>query len=885
MNDQHSVTAVPHPPLPAQALADALDHRPGGIDRLRQGLRAAREQINAQVFESASVRKLVHQHTALVDNLLKRVFRHFATGVDARVTLVAVGGYGRGELHPASDIDVLLLFEQEPDTAGKALAQKLVAFLWDAGLDIGHSVRSLDECVRQAAADVTVMTNLLEARWLAGDKGLLTELERLTDSEHMWPSASYFAAKRAEQQARHHRFHDAVSNLEPNVKDGPGGLRDIQTITWVLKRHCGAGTLGELVTLGYLTPGEFASLAEGQHFLWQVRFALHVLAGRHEDRLLFDHQRLLAERLGYVDDERRLGVEKFMRRYYRVITALRQLNEMLLGLFQEELLGAADESRAAPLNARFRALGNLLEVTSDGVFENHPSALMEMFLLLQQHEELEGVRASTIRLVRDHLWLVDDNFRNDPKVRGLFMEILRQPDRVNRELRRMHRYGVLSAYLPAFGAVSGQMQYDLFHVYTVDEHTLFVLRNVRAFADPATRERMPLACDLFERLRKPELLYIAALFHDIGKGRGGDHSELGADFVLRFCDDHGLSGYDARICEWLVRHHLLMSMTAQRRDISDPEVVSQFARTVGDRAHLDYLYLLTIADIRGTNPSLWNDWKDTLLKDLYQSTARALRRGLENPVDRQELIAETRTRAKELLGSAAGEHVESLWDSLGEDYFLRARPDEIAWHTQLILAAEEADLPLVRMRPGRASTEVFVYARDQECLFAASTTVLSRFGLNILGARIITADNGMTLDSFFVLGTDGRRIDEPLQERELVGALREQLHDPRHAPRRIRRRERRQLRHFAIPTRVNFEVDATGTRTLMEVIARDQPGLLANVGWAIADTGARLRNAHIATFGERAEDIFYVTDGNDGPLSDATTAILAEKIRAVLDTA
>ena len=864
-------------------LQAALTGRSNGVEGLREALRTERAAIDQEIFDATPVQVLVHRHAALVDDLLERAFGFFASETTERVALIAVGGYGRGELHPGSDIDLLVLFAEEPGITGQRLVRRLVTFVWDAGLEVGHSVRSLAECVTQAEAEVTVVTNLLEARLLGGDASLLEEMQAATGSDRMWPSTRFFAAKVEEQQVRHHRFHDAVSNLEPHVKDGPGGLRDIQTVTWVLKRHCGAGTLNELVTLGYLTPGEFASLADGQHFLWQVRFALHVLAGRREDRLLFDHQRALATRLGYVDDERRLAVEKFMRRYYRVIMELRQLNEMLLGLFREELLGAGREQQITPINDRFQAVDGFLEVTSDGVFENHPSALMEMFLLLQQRSELTGVRASTIRQVRNHRWLIDDNFRNDPKVRSLFMQILRQPDRINRELRRMHRYGVLASYLPPFEAVAGQMQYDLFHVYTVDEHTLFVLRHVRAFADPEQREQFPLAVELFARVQKPELLYIGALFHDIAKGRGGDHSELGAEYVLQFCDDHGLSAYDARVCEWLVRHHLLMSMTAQRRDITDPEVINQFAQLAGDRLHLDYLYLLTIADIRGTNPSLWNDWKDTLLKDLYHATARALRRGLENPIGRAELVAETRSATLKLLGSGLDEHVETLWDSLGEDYFLRARPDEIAWHTGLMLETREDALPLVRVRPGRGSSEVFIYTHDQECLFAASTSVMSRFGLNILGARIITGDNGMTLDSFFVLDSDGRQIEDPMREQELVTALRAQLICPRQAPRQINRRERRQLRHFAIPTKVTFAPDLTGQRTMLEVVARDRPGLLANVGWAIANTGARLRNAHVATFGERAEDIFYVTDGDEQPLSTEQAERLARSIQETLD--
>ena len=488
-------------------------------------------------------------------------------------------------------------------------------------------MRSIKDCARESKKDITVATNLMEARLVIGDADLFERMRRATGADKLWPSRAFFEAKWAEQRARHHKFHDTAYNLEPNVKEGPGGLRDIQMVGWVAKRHFGADALHELVTHEFLTESEYESLTKGQEFLWQVRFALHLLAERREDRLLFDYQRILAEQFGYCDDDANLAVEKFMKRYYRTIMDLSRLNEMLLELFQEAILHANAPRSVTPINRRFQSVNGFIEVTDERVFKRSKFALLEIFLIVQQRDELKGVRASTIRLIRDHRHLIDKKFRGDIRARSLFMEILKQPNRITRELRRMHRYGVLEEYLPIFGAVVGQMQYDLFHTYTVDEHSLFVVQNIRAFASPERPQAMPICAKIFSRLPKPHLLYIAGLFHDIAKGRGGDHSELGMDFAMEFCIDHGLGQYDARLVAWLVRHHLTMSLTAQRRDITDPDVIKTFAETVGDQNHLDYLLLLTVADVCGTNPALWNDWKATLLGDLYESTARALRRG------------------------------------------------------------------------------------------------------------------------------------------------------------------------------------------------------------------------------------------------------------------
>jgi [protein-PII] uridylyltransferase len=778
-------------------------------------------------------------------------------------------------------VDILVLQDEAEDEARVSGIQAFVAFLWDLGIEVGHSVRSIEESAAAARADITIATSLMESRLLAGSGDLFAEMKRRTGPDAAWPSRAFFEAKWQEQQERHHKFHDTAYNLEPNVKEGPGGLRDIQMVGWVVKRHFEAESLHELVDHAFLTESEYRALIGGQNFLWQVRFALHVLTGRREDRLLFDYQRTLAEQFGFEGDSANLAVEQFMNSYYRTIMELSRLNEMLLELFQEAILLEGEDETPVAVNRRFQVVNGFLEVTGEHVFRRYPFALLELFLILQQSPELKGVRASTIRLVRDHRHLIDDAFRGDVRARSLFLEILRQPRGLTHELHRMHRYGVLGAYLPEFDAVVGRMQYDLFHAYTVDEHSLKVVGNLRAYAVEKHRAALPMCAEIFDRLPKPELLYIAGLFHDLAKGREEDHSELGAEFALKFCRTHALSEYDSRLVSWLVRHHLLMSVTAQRKDITDPDVVNEFAGIVGDRVHLDYLYLLTIGDIRGTNPSLWNDWKATLLRDLYLVTARALWRGLENPIDRQELIAETQTGARELLAAAAP-GADRIWANFGEDYFLRHTADEIAWHTDAILKSEPDALPLVLVRNGRGGTEVFVYARDQEFLFAATTSVLGRLGLNIMDSRIITADNAMTLDSYVVHDMHGGTCESERLP-EFVHRLHEALKSPGSARQVDTRIPRRQLKHFSIQSDVRFADDQQNQRTIMEVVARDRPGLLARVGWALADCQVRLQNAKIITIGERAEDVFFITDAHNRPLDPARFDEIRQAVVAAVD--
>ena len=857
------------PLLTRQALDSALGDGQALIAPLREILRQGGEELKARFHAGVPVTQLVAARTGLIDQVLIRLWER--TVSEDCLALVAVGGYGRGELHPGSDIDIqILLGACKLDDCSESIEQFLTS-LWDIGLEVGHSVRTVDDCVRESANDITVATNLMESRLLAGSSALYDAMREATGPARIWPSREFFEAKCREQRLRYHKYDDTAYNLEPNIKESPGGLRDIQMIGWVAKRHFGANTLEDLVSHGFLTEAEYQTLMEGQSFLWKIRFILHSINGRREDRLLFDYQRSIAHELGYTDQEHALAVEQFMQRYYQTVMELARLNELLLQLFEEAILLGDRPSEPVSINRHFQARNGFLEVTHDKVFERAPFALLEIFLILQLHPELKGVRASTIRLLRDERHLINENFRSDPRARSLFMEILRQPRGITHELRRMNRYGILAAYLPVFANIVGRMQYDLFHVYTVDEHTLFVVRNLRRCSEPKFSGEYPLCYEISKTIPKPELLYIAALFHDIAKGRGGDHSSLGGRDAELFCRDHGLSVYDTGLVTWLVQNHLLMSMTAQRKDIGDPEVINEFARHVLTTERLDYLYLLTNADIRATNPTLWTSWKDALLRELYSSTRRALRKGLTHPMDEAQLITAKQAEARAvLLGRGiVGERAEELWQTLGDDYFLRHTPEEIVWDTQALLDRDPADLPFVQVRHSErlGGSKVFVYTHDHDDLFAATTRVLDQLAFTIVDARIMTTASGYTLDTYLVLEEDGQPITERRREQEIVLALKETLRDPDQATTAVPRQLPRRLKHFPTPTRISFSRDASGQRTVMELVTTDQPGLLSHVGNAFKICGIRLKNAKIATIGARAEDIFFITDRDNQALS------------------
>jgi len=855
-------------------LRHLLDRGDDPIAAFRQTLQEGTERLFECYDRKEAVDDLILARSRLVDRLLLEAWRcHLPVGAGA--ALVAVGGYGRRELHPSSDVDIMILLEDsEKESLSHASAQ-LITFLFDIGLKLGYSIRTIEDCVQVAGTDITVITNLIEARLLAGLPDLFERMRAATARDRIWSSTDFFAAKIDEQKARWRKFGGTAYNLEPNIKENPGGLRDIQMIGWVAKRHFDAENLHDLVTHGFLTEGEHQTLAAGQSLLWRIRFALHRLTGRSEDRLLFDYQRTLAAEFGFTDEDQNQAVEQLMQSYYRTVMELNRLNEMLLQLFQEAILLHDRLGPPVAINERFQSRSGFLEVTGDDVFHCDPVALIEVFNILQTHPGLKGIRASTIRLIREHRHLVDAGVREDPRARYLFIAIMRYPGGTY-AMQRMNEYGVLATYLPAFSDVVGRMQYDLFHAYTVDEHSLRVMRNLRSFMVPGDAQEHPLCSAIARTIPKFELLCLSGLFHDIAKGRGGDHSLIGARDAQDFCRAHGLSDYDSRLVVWLVERHLMMSMTAQHQDISDPEVIQAFATEVGDSVRLDHLYLLTVADIQGTNPEWWNSWKDILLQDLYHSTRCTLERGLDNLQAQDDLIQQKQTETLRLLSrdGITGEVCTELWIKFSLDYFLHNSPDELAWQTGTILQTPKRDSPLVAIRPltHRGGTEVLIYTRDRKCLFARTTALLDRWGLSIMDARVMTTDDKMVLNTYYVLETEGSSpIRDDTQVRQIRKALEQELSGPEALNLQVTRPVPRQLRHFPTETRLRFFEDARNYRTVMHLVTLDRPGLLAAIGAAFDTCGILLQKAKIATIGAQADDIFFITTPDGIPITDPNT--------------
>ena len=899
MTSLHLAKLGPDPELfdPAkldQAIADGENT----ISSLKKLLTSANEVLFSRFKAKESIKRLVIKRAWLMDQVLLKVWQQLDWPEDNLISLVAVGGYGRGELHPQSDIDLLILLGNEPLDQSKNSIEQFLTLLWDIGLEVGHSVRTIEECVEQALDDITIATNLMESRTIAGSAALVEKLNPLVGPEKIWSGKDFFQAKWDEQKSRHFKNNNTEYNLEPNIKTAPGGLRDIQMIGWVAKRHFNVKSLRDLIEPGFLTEDEYSIIDAGQSFLWRVRFVLHMLTRRDENRLLFDHQRAVAEEFGYKDTESSLAVEQFMKRYYRTALALAELNDVLLQHFDEAIIRENEEASIVPLNDRFYVHNGYIEVNDEHIFEDTPSALLEIFVLMAHNPSIIGIRAFTIRLIRDSRHLINTQFREDARNASLFMDLLRAPLTVFAQLKRMKRYGVLGRYIPRFGEVIGQMQYDLFHIYTVDAHTLLVVQNMRRLQRPELQEQFPIGYQVATNLPKIELLYIAGLFHDIGKGRKSDHSELGAIDAEAFCKQMRLGAWDTHLVVWLVRSHLLMSMTAQKKDLSDPDIINEFAQLVGDQIRLDYLYALTVADICATNPTLWNGWRATLMRQLYTETKRALRRGLGNPVNKQEWIDDTRDMALIYLRRVGIkiEEVEEIWSELGEEYFLRESAADIAWHCEAILRdnppsdSDSEKRPLVLMRETtdlkfEGATQIFIYTKDQSNLFAATVTTLDQLRLTIVDARIITSSKNFSLDTYIVLDENGSPIGHsPERITWIKEALENTLSDPSQYPQIVERRLPRQLKHFNIQSQANITNTANHNYTVVEIQGLDVPGLLARIGQIFAQFNLSVVNARIATLGERVEDVFFVTDENHKPITDPDQCNkICESLRTQLD--
>ncbi len=826
-------------------------------------------------FAQHPVNSLVKARAGFIDDVLVQLWHNLELHKSKDLSLIAVGGYGRGELHPCSDIDLLILAEGRLSLAQQEAIGQFVTLLWDLRLEVGHSVRTVKESVKLGKDDITIATNLLEMRLLTGNKALFEQLQQEVSKDSFWTSQAFFQAKRHEQQQRHAQYHGTAYNLEPNLKANPGGLRDIQTIGWVAKRHFQTRTMRELVAYQYLTEDEYQELMECEAYLWQMRFALHLEAGRNENRILFDYQPAVAERLGFGADGK-ASVERMMKRFFRTVQRVSELNEMLLQHFDGSILNHKEKVKTLILDDYFELKGHLICARDNAVFARRDN-LLRLFWHIANNSNITGVHSSTMRLIRQVRRRLMGDLQDYEACRQLFLAIIRHPRGMDKAITLMHRYGVLAAYLPQWRNIVGQMQFDLFHAYTVDEHTHRLLKNLYKYTLSEHDSEFPLCSDIVRKMEKPELLYLAGIFHDIAKGRGGDHSELGAMDVREFAKLHKLSDFDSKLIAWLVEHHLLMSVTAQRRDIHDPAVVAEFAEKVRDETRLNYLYCLTLADIRATNDNLWNDWKGSLLRELFLATQKAFRRGLEKPMDLRDLIRENQSEAMPLLLKQAFSETEilQLWSRIKADYFARYGARQIVWHCEHILRHKNPDEPLVLISkaPIRGGTQVFIYTKDQPKLFARLVAALDSKKVNIFDAQIMTNKDGYAMDTFVILEQNGEPVNSPSRQQSIKRALELYIAGKPDLSRQ-KTKLSRQMRQFNVPPKVVFLPGNTRNRTMIELAALDTPGLLANIGEVFQRCDVNIHAAKITTIGERAEDFFMISNSDDQALSSEQQSAL-----------
>ena len=864
----------------------------------KQTIVNAKEILKKRHFEGASSTDTVSSLTRFIDQILFYAWQKHQELIPekTKVALIAVGGYGRGELHPYSDIDLMILLEKDPSKQFNEFAEEFLRFLWDIGLEVGHSVRSIKDCVKETKQDITTMTNLMESRYLLGDDSLLPTMDGKIRSTRFFSTESYYAGKLAEQNERHAAFHDTAYNLEPNLKEGPGGLRDLHTILWVYNRSFGCRNYEEMRDLGFLKEQGLTNFIRNRNHLWKLRISLHFINNRREDRLLFDQQRAVADAHGYNDNDNNLAVEQLMQRYYRTVKDISLQNELLIERYRLEVLFPKKKNaKATILNNRFQLRNDSIEMRDKNVFTRTPFALLEIFLVMQQNY-IDSIHPDTIRAIRYNLSLINAKFRKDIRCVSLFVEIFKHRTGLTHNLRRMNDYGVLGAYIPAWGKIVGQMQHDLFHVYTVDAHTLMLIRNLRRL--DTHQDEFPLASEILSKLYKAERLFIAGIFHDIAKGRGGDHSELGMIDAYNFCITHHMSEYDAKLVAWLVQFHLYMSHFAQRRDINDPDVIREFLDTVGDQEHLDNLYLLTIADVRATSPKVWNAWKGQLLESLYHNASRMLRQGITT-INTEENVQEVKRLAMKALSedkaliTVSQERIDNVWNTLDEDYFIHFQPKHIAWHIQSLENAAAIDTPIVSARYSETyeAIQFFVFAPDTKFLLSEVTGALDKSDIDILDARLNRSIAGYGFYNFVCTPPDEEHAQKSDYLEHIANVVRSAMLDVRfgrhlHKIKPLVKRTlvSRALKHFPIKPHVEF-INNNDNHTIMEVLAQNQPGLLHKVALCLLENNIRLVNARVETFGERVEDTFFITLRDGNLITDKSTMVrLSRSICESLDT-
>ena len=798
------------------------------------------------------------------------------------ISLIAVGGYGRKEFYPKSDTDLLILINDQKKDQHKKNISHFLAYLWDIGIEVSHSTRTIKECITEGSRDISIATTLLESRYISGSKKMFENLIKTIDeSKSFWSNKDFYQEKVDEQIKRHLQFNNTAYNLEPDIKNGPGSLRDLHTIFWLCKKFLGIDQIEELLNHNILTEKQLQQLINSRNFLSLIRYSLHSETKRAENRLLFEYQKKLAKQLNYEDQDHLIGVEIFMQDYYKSASTISRMNEIILQTLKQQFLEIS-ENKVKDINQNFQIKNQLVGLKDDISFKDKPALLLEIFLLFQKNKDIEGIDAKTIGLITNNLQLINKDFRRKIEHKEIFLEILKAPEGVTHELRRMNLYGVLGHYVPAFGLIEGRMQYDLFHAFTVDEHTLFVVSNLRRLALTRFNHEFPEDSQKMQAIESPEILYIAGLFHDIAKGRGGDHSIIGAEEAEVFCLDHGLTNYDSKVVSWLVMNHLVFSLTAQKKDIYDPNVIRDLALLIGDELRLDYLYLLTVCDVRATNPTLWNSWKKRLFDDLYLLTKKALREGLEEPIDKEELIREKISLTKNELNNHEFQNVENFLSYFDDDYFIKFNMNEILKQSLVMIN---------RNIPNKAQDIIDISAIDNEDYFYAFvftqidnesfykiTSIFEQEGVSVRDAKVVRVNEEYCIYSFYF---DHMRTmkDEINQKNEAINKyINEAMASDSFSAQSSSQILSRRLRSFDKKVDISFSEDLIHNRTVMEITCIDRPGLLSNISKIFKEESIWIQSAKIATIGEKADDIFYLNNSKKECIDQSIYESLKAKI-------
>lgn len=838
------------------------------------------EQWRKFEHQNTPIQLLISERTNFIDQLLRRVWKNYLHACPD-LCLVAVGGYGRGELHPYSDIDILILTTNAgcSETEQNAIVE-FITYLWDIGLQVGHAIRTLEECYQQGKADLSTATNYTEARWLVGQYELFDHLRRVWRQEGFWSSQDFFLAKVAEQEARHAKAQDALAQLEPNIKESPGGLRDIHTLVWVAKRHFGASSLQQLVSVGFLSVDEYNRLERAMRFHWRVRFALHSIKQRKEERLLFEHQKQLAHLLGYQDTEGKLAVENFMQAYYRNAKIIRNLNQLLLQVFREHLL-TPEVQETTQIDEAFSLIDHAISVQKETLFVHSPIHLLSLFVHVCA-PNVKGIRADTQRLINRYAHLINESFCQQAETWQVFRELLNQPRGVFKSLQLMHQHGLLGRLLPAFHRITGLMQFDLFHAYTVDEHTLLVVKHLRQLllAKAETQVSLGLACELGQKIPYPDILLFAGLFHDIAKGRGGDHALLGAEEVKRFGQQAHLSSTETSQMAWLVEQHLLMSHTAQKQDLSDPEVIAQFCQRVSSLEKLRDLYLLTVADIRSTSPVIWNSWKDNLLKTLYHRAFDYLTQQKTVQTRAQIIEQEERTLLAD-YPPAQKKELLAWWQALDFSHYRQhIGYDDRAHHIPLLLADDS--YPRVRLMASQLDgiCKITLLAQDDHSLWFVLTRACYQAQLNILNAEVYTTQTGIALID--LNATPSEKWSEQAIDDWQNQLIQQITHPQPSEPVVISYQRQLRQKSFDIPTTVSIRTIPNSSEYEITITAKDHAGLLFKSAQVFAQHHLYLGSARIATEGIRAEDFFVVSNDQNAQLTDDEQVQLTQDLRSAL---